>query len=68
MTDHNSSPEQKFYVIHLYFFIVLEGNIDYYNISHMFNQINKNFQRKIKNIFLPIIFSICLGCSKELSH
>ena len=30
--------------------------------------INKNFQRKIVNIFLPIIFSICFGCSKEPSH
>ena len=30
--------------------------------------INKTFQRKIVNIFLPIIFSICFGCSKELSH
>ena len=31
-------------------------------------QMNKNFQRKIVNIFLPIIFSICFGCSKEPSH
>ena len=29
---------------------------------------NQNFQRKIVNIFLPIIFSICFGCSKEPSH
>ena len=26
------------------------------------------FQRKVVNIFLPIIFSICFGCSKEPSH
>ena len=25
-------------------------------------------QRKIVNVFWPIIFSICFGCSKELSH
>ena len=25
-------------------------------------------QRKIVNIFLPIFFSICFGCSKEPSH
>ena len=31
-------------------------------------KINKNFQRKIVNIFLPITFSICFGCSKEPSH
>ena len=31
-------------------------------------QINKNVQSKIVNIFLPIIFSICFGCSKESSH
>ena len=30
--------------------------------------LNKKFQRKIVNIFLPIIFSICFGCSKEPSH
>ena len=30
--------------------------------------INKNFQRKIVNIFLPINFNICLGCSKEPSN
>ena len=29
---------------------------------------NKNFQRKIVNIFLLISFSICFGCSKEPSH
>ena len=31
-------------------------------------KINNNFQRKIVNIFLPIICSICFGCSKEPSH
>ena len=29
---------------------------------------NKFFQRKIVNIFLPISFNICFGCSKEPSH
>ena len=29
---------------------------------------NKNLQSKIVNIFLPILFSICCGCSKEPSH
>ena len=28
----------------------------------------KNFQHKIVNIFLPMIFSISFGCSKEPSH
>ena len=31
-------------------------------------KINKITQRKIVNIFLPILFSICFGCSKEPSH
>ena len=31
-------------------------------------KINTNFQRKIVNIFLPINFNICFGCSKEPSH
>ena len=30
--------------------------------------LNKNFQRKIVNIFLPIISNICFGCAKEPSH
>ena len=30
--------------------------------------INNNFQRKNENIFLPISFNICFGCSKEPSH
>ena len=29
---------------------------------------NQNFQRRIVNIFLPINFNICFGCSKEPSH
>ena len=29
---------------------------------------NKRNQRKIVNIFLPIVLSICFGCSKEPSH
>ena len=28
----------------------------------------QNFQLKIVNIFLPINFNICFGCSKERSH
>ena len=28
--------------------------------------ISRNYQRKIVNIFLPIILSICFGCSKEV--
>ena len=31
-------------------------------------KINKNFQRKIVNIFLLVNFNICFGCSKEPSH
>ena len=30
--------------------------------------INKHFQRKNVNIFLPINFNIFFGCSKEPSH
>ena len=30
--------------------------------------LNKIFQSKIVNIFLPINFNICFGCSKEPSH
>ena len=28
----------------------------------------QNVQRKFVNIFLPINFNICFGCSKEPSH
>ena len=30
--------------------------------------INTNFQHTIVNIFLPVILSICFGCSKEPFH
>ena len=29
---------------------------------------NKIFEGKIVNIFLPISFNICFGCSKDLSN
>ena len=28
----------------------------------------QNFKRKLVNIFLPINFNTCFGCSKEPSH
>ena len=31
-------------------------------------KINKNFEHKIVNTFLPISFNICFGCSKEPPH
>ena len=46
----------------------LHSSLSY--LIHVFPvfSINKKFQRKIVNIFLPMIFSICFGCSKEPSH
>ena len=39
-------------------------------LSMIFPQVKrkKNFKLKIVNIFLPISFNICFGCSKEPSH
>ena len=31
-------------------------------------QIDTTFEQKIVNIFLPMSFNICFGCSKELSY
>ena len=31
-------------------------------------KINNTFECKIVNIFLPICFNTCFGCSKEPSH
>ena len=38
--------------------------------NHYITQVkmNKNFQCKILNFFLPIIFSICLGAQKNQQH
>ena len=36
--------------------------------THTIGQEKRNFERKIVNIFLPVSFDICLGCSKEPSH
>ena len=38
----------------------------YFIFPHV--KINKNFEHKIVNNFLPISFNICFGCSKEPSH
>ena len=46
--------------------IVLLGVQHYERATQV--QINTNFQRKIVNIFLPIIFSICFECSKKTSQ
>ena len=37
-------------------------------IHHPLVKINKIFEHKIANIFLPISFNVCFGCSKEPSH
>ena len=37
-------------------------------VIFLLRTLNKNFHCKIVNIFLPIIFSICFGCSREPSH
>ena len=37
--------------------------------SNIYTGLDKqNFSRKILDIFLPISFNICFGCSKEPSH
>ena len=44
---------------------ITEVLIAYDKTSH---EINKIFERKIVNIFLPISFNLCFGCSKEPSQ
>ena len=46
---------------------LLDANVEY-PFGEYTGLDKQNFQRKIVNIFLPIIFSICFGCSKEPSH
>ena len=38
------------------------------SLSHTKAKINKKFQNKNVNIFIPISLNICFGCSKEPSH
>ena len=38
------------------------------NGSYILSQVNKIFESKIVNFFLPINFNICFGCSKDSSH
>ena len=40
----------------------------YYVYENIIGLDKQKFQRKIVNIFLPINFNICFGCSKEPSH
>ena len=60
------TPEQQilnFQTEHNKMFPALAASYIAYFVSE-----TKNFQHKILNIFLPIVFSICFGCSKEPSH
>ena len=43
-------------------------NSDNTKTAHTKFWINKLFERKIKNIFLPISFNLCFGSSNESSH
>ena len=38
------------------------------HVGNSIDLVNKIFERKIVNIFLPISFNICFWCSKEPSH
>ena len=44
--------------------LTVANQVEEFDSIHRF----KYFQRKIVNIFLPIIFGICFACSKEPSH
>ena len=37
-------------------------------VEILFKGLDKLFERKSENTFLPITFNICLGSSKEPSH
>ena len=54
--------------IHEYGILNLSGLSNYHTDWKMKGLGNKTFQRKNVNIFLPISYSICFGCSKEPSH
>ena len=49
-------------------YAVTSGSSAGTKFSVKLHKMNKNFQRKIVNIFLPINFNIGFGCSKEPSH
>ena len=42
-----------------------EESIDAFSVKYLMGLDKQNLERKIINIFLPISFSICFGCSKE---
>ena len=45
-----------------------KGTILQRNLHYVTGLDKQNFECKIVNIFLPITFNICFGCSKEPSH
>ena len=44
------------------------ADLEIQNFEKIMHSVNKIFEHKIVNIFLPISFSVCFGCSKEPSH
>ena len=53
---------------HFLWAVISDGGISWSYTLDFRDNINTILQRKIVNIFLPIIFDIQFGCSKELSH
>ena len=53
----------------LWLLIVSPSKRNFQYLGSLYSQvkINKKNQHKIANFFLPIILSICFGCSKDLS-
>ena len=52
----------------LYVFYELQFSSQSKGCSHDTGLDKQKFQGKILNIFLPIILSLCFGCSKVPSH
>ena len=57
--NYNLEEDEDFEVVIIFMMLKL--------VQSLTNLDNK-YQRKIANTFLPMIFSICFGCSKEPSH
>ena len=67
--ENNSLSESLSSPIFIYSFIDFLTITVYIALFQSYTGYDKHFfKRKIVNIFLPISFRICFGCSKELSH
>ena len=66
--NHPKNDNYQIFLYQTYVFVSKRNVSVIRHFVYTHKTVVKKFQPKKVNIFLPISFNICFGCSKELSH